>query len=318
MRNFMKGFVLLALCFLIVSGCVSVPSVSVPTPSVNIRVTIVNNTGADIIEVGMFPRGSSNPAEIHLFIGTEDPPLLNGENRIFNIPQVNNYIMYNIISVTRNEDLFRKVDVSITHGMVITFTQSDFVRNVRQPQTTSNITTNNTNNDNYNTPSVSAAYKVGDIGPAGGIIFYDKGNNSQGWRYLEAAPFEAETRAVWSVRDTNVENTQEGIGSGRRNTQLIADAFSRASGEWDTAAQYCDDLVIGGYDDWFLPSTGELDQMYGNLKRRNMGDFRNEWYWSSTQHIWASCQNFSNGSLEDHPKQRRYYVRPIRQVAGSN
>ena len=37
-------------------------------------------------------------------------------------------------------------------------------------------------------------YKVGDEGPAGGIIFYDKGEYSDGWRYLEAAPAD-----VWLV-----------------------------------------------------------------------------------------------------------------------
>lgn len=32
------------------------------------------------------------------------------------------------------------------------------------------------------------AYKIGSDGPAGGIVFYDKGSVSDGWRYLEAAP----------------------------------------------------------------------------------------------------------------------------------
>ena len=31
-------------------------------------------------------------------------------------------------------------------------------------------------------------YQVGNVGPAGGYIFYDKGNDEGGWRYLEAAP----------------------------------------------------------------------------------------------------------------------------------
>ena len=35
-------------------------------------------------------------------------------------------------------------------------------------------------------------YGIGDIGPAGGYIFYDKGSYSDGWRYLEAAPADLE------------------------------------------------------------------------------------------------------------------------------
>jgi len=31
-------------------------------------------------------------------------------------------------------------------------------------------------------------YKIKDRGPAGGIIFYNKGYYSDGWRYMEVVP----------------------------------------------------------------------------------------------------------------------------------
>ncbi|MCL1931244.1 MAG: hypothetical protein FWF55_05470 [Treponema sp.] len=180
------------------------------------------------------------------------------------------------------------------------------------------------------------AYKIGDTGPAGGLIFYDKGNNANGWRYLEAAPEEAESQALWSVHgDTKVDNTQSGIGYGKRNTQLIVETFSKTSGEWDTAAQKADELVFNGFDDWFLPSKAELDQMYGSLKRRNLGNFKDEWYWCSTEtpsneysvftgnYIYANSQNFKDGKMDHDRKNytsgtysRGFNVRPIRQVDG--
>ena len=172
-------------------------------------------------------------------------------------------------------------------------------------------------------------YKIRDTGPAGGLIFYDKGNNQGGWRYLEAAPVEAEFQARWSVRNTKVDNTQVTIGSGKRNTQIIVETFSKASGEWDTAAQQCIDLEFGGFNDWFLPSKDELDQMYGNLKRRNLGDFKS-WYWSSSMYIsfgdaYAHNQSFNDGKMDadritftDSNYPRGLNVRPIRQVPGPN
>ena len=163
------------------------------------------------------------------------------------------------------------------------------------------------------------AYKIGDTGPAGGLIFYDKGDNSDGWRYLEAAPLEAEFQAKWSIRGINADDTKAVIGSGRRNTQFIVEALSKATGEWDTAAQKCDELVFGGFDDWFLPSRDELDQMYGNLKRRNLGDFKDRRYWSSSQYSsrrYIFNQNFETGSIKAEFDYSDYYVRPIRQVPG--
>jgi TolB-like protein len=168
--------------------------------------------------------------------------------------------------------------------------------------------------------STPTAYKVGDTGPAGGFIFYDKGNNNNGWRYLEAAPVEGESsRTRWRVtHNTKVDNTSAAIGSGRRNTQLIVEVLSKTSGEWDNAAQKADDLVLNGFDDWFLPSKDELDQMYGNLKRRNLGDFKNADYWSSTiQSEYIAYQSFGNGGQDNTwSGTQGHYIRPIRQVAG--
>jgi hypothetical protein len=168
------------------------------------------------------------------------------------------------------------------------------------------------------------AYNIGDTGPAGGLIFYDKGDNSDGWRYLEAAPAEAEFRTFWSAHRTRVGNTQETIGSGKQNTQLIVEVFRQTMGEWDTAAQYADDLVFNRFDDWFLPSREELNQMYGRLKRRNLGDFQDDWYWSSSQNNNAGwndqtyAQHFVSGVTDNsYPnKTSIFYVRPIRQVPG--
>ena len=170
---------------------------------------------------------------------------------------------------------------------------------------------------------VVKTYAIGDTGPAGGIIFYDKKSNSGGWRYLEAAPEKAEFQAIWSenvnVRvDDNDYETKKEIGSGKRNTQFIVGKFRQFTGNWNTAAQKTHDLSFNGFNDWFLPSQTELDQIFGNLKRRNLGDFKDEWYWTSTEagSIYAWGQNFKEGKMDDRSKGYKFYVRPIRQVAG--
>ncbi|GHU18491.1 hypothetical protein FACS1894163_10550 [Spirochaetia bacterium] len=172
------------------------------------------------------------------------------------------------------------------------------------------------------------AYKVGDTGPAGGLIFYDKGNSQGGWRYLEAAPANTEKTAVWFARLNNtygLENAglssdeqrtlyMEDIGNGKKNTALLIKAVTNA-GEWDTAAQVCDELVVNGFDDWFLPSFNELSQMYGNLARRELGGFTDDQYWSSSNdRSWgAYTVNFKDGKRDDLDGWDKHRVRAIRQ-----
>jgi len=124
-------------------------------------------------------------------------------------------------------------------------------------------------------------YKIGDTGPAGGIIFYDKGNTDGGWRYLEAAPASSEFSAEWGLAYFSLKTDPE-IGTGRRNTALIIAALNKIRETAGRAARLVDDMNINGFDDWFLPSWNELDLMYLNLHKQGLGGFKNDYYWSSS------------------------------------
>jgi TolB-like protein len=163
-------------------------------------------------------------------------------------------------------------------------------------------------------PFPGGVYIVGKRGPAGGIVFYDKGSVSNGWRYLEAAPADTEFTASWGAYEKNVSGTSTGIGTGKRNTQIIID-FLRGIGENGKAAQRCAQLNIGGFNDWFLPSQDELELMYKNLKQKGLGGFGNDSYWSSSQvdNYDAWYQRFSDGR-QDHfnHKSVPFSVRAVR------
>ncbi|MDR2095076.1 MAG: DUF1566 domain-containing protein [Treponema sp.] len=157
-------------------------------------------------------------------------------------------------------------------------------------------------------------FNVGKAGPAGGTVFYDKGVFSNGWRYLEAAPPETEFKVEWGAAGQTVGGTGTTIGSGKRNTQLIADKL-RQLGESGKAAQLCASLNIDGYKDWFLPSRDELDLMYRNLKMEDLGGFGNGWYWSSSENydIFGWGQRFSTGyQYHKAAKDDAYLVRAVR------
>jgi hypothetical protein len=148
---------------------------------------------------------------------------------------------------------------------------------------------------------IKDSYAVGDTGPAGGIVFYDKGNNSDGWQYLEAAPASTEWKGIaWSVSTADVKGTNVEIGTGKQNTQAIVNS-SLNTGVSYRAAMVCDNLKSGGYDDWFLPSKAELNLMFVYLKEAGIGGFKEDWYWSSSiggnTGVWA--QRFSDGLQED-------------------
>jgi hypothetical protein len=160
----------------------------------------------------------------------------------------------------------------------------------------------------------SGTYDLRDIGPAGGWIFYDKGYYSSGWRYLEAAPVSTEWFGKeWGSYSTLIGGTGTGIGTGQSNTTIIV-TWLNSHSETDRAAQLCDALTEGGYSDWFLPSKGELNLMYENLKVFGVGGFADKSYWSSSEgHAnYAWDQVFYDGFHYDNAKYATDRVRAVR------
>jgi hypothetical protein len=162
-------------------------------------------------------------------------------------------------------------------------------------------------------PDSGKIYKPGDSGPAGGIVFYDKGVFSHGWRYLEAAPTETEFTASWGLNGKEINGTVTAIGGGKRNTQIINEQL-RQTGETGKAAQLCEAINFDGVTGWYLPSKDELDLLYKNLKVKGIGGFTNNRYASSSNDgrniIWV--QSFNNGRQYSLEKNTSYSVRAIR------
>tara|TARA_R110000772_G_scaffold175972_1_gene287680 strand:+ start:484 stop:1389 length:906 start_codon:yes stop_codon:yes gene_type:complete len=151
----------------------------------------------------------------------------------------------------------------------------------------------------------------------GGIIFYLDASGCHG---LIAAPSDQSTGIAWwngSFVDTYAYGN--GIGAGEGNSQGIR--WWQGSCSSCYASELCQNLSLGGYTDWYLPSKYELNLMYENIGQGdalglgNIGNFVNSFYWSSTEtnFVNAWVQSFDSGSRGFVNKDRTYSsVRAVR------
>ena len=175
------------------------------------------------------------------------------------------------------------------------------------------------------TPPTSAAiapisYKVGDIGPGGGIIFYVNKENPAGSTYFEAACAGwsdgacggsdlSDPQPQWGCSGANLSNAGGvAIGTGEQNTTSIVNGCSSTG----IAARIADDLVLGGQSDWFLPSFNEMKEMY--LQKEAIGGFFGKGYWSSSQDGVDTSRRLGFGRAAEgtSPKTYTHFVRPVR------
>jgi len=150
----------------------------------------------------------------------------------------------------------------------------------------------------------------------GGIIFYLDASGCHG---LIAAPSDQSTGIAWwngSYVDTYAYGN--GIGAGEGNSQGIRRWQGTCSSCY--ASELCQDLSLGGYTDWYLPSKYELNLMYENIGQGdalglgNIGNFVNSYYWSSTEGSPSGAwgQSFSVGSQLFGDKVNSVFVRAVR------
>jgi hypothetical protein len=143
---------------------------------------------------------------------------------------------------------------------------------------------------------------------AGGIVFYIDGTGQHG---LVCAPAN-QGYLPWGCAGTEISGTGTAMGTGPLNTAAIV----ASCGEAGIAARVCDDLVLNGYNDWFLPSKDELYFMYLNLHAHALGGFDNYGYWSSSEYNLYSAivLYFNGGFYENRPRDewQQFSVRAVR------
>ncbi len=74
----------------------------------------------------------------------------------------------------------------------------------------------------------------------------------------------------------------EGFGDFYENPSVY-DVYSDTPSDGRFAAKICSDVVINGYDDWFLPSLGELVEVFNEVHQYNLGSLTRLGYWCSTE-----------------------------------
>ena len=165
--------------------------------------------------------------------------------------------------------------------------------------------------------TVNPAGVVGDS-YGGGIVAYilvdgDTGYDASEQHGLIAATADQSIGIQWYHGSYVVTGaTDTAIGTGQANTTAIV----TIQGAGSYAAQLCNDLTEGGYDDWFLPSKDELNKLY--INKNAIGGFTASCYWSSSEYYANSAwwQSFYNAWLQNFydGNQHYYYENPASRV----
>ena len=129
---------------------------------------------------------------------------------------------------------------------------------------------------------VPVFYAVGDVGPAGGVVFHKDGDTC-----YEHAPISSIMVGYWNPQGVNavpltesyVGGLSDAIGSGQENTNNMLEKF----GSGLSSAKRIADYSYGGYSDWFLGSRGEMNALYNFALSKSFSGYPHVFLWESTE-----------------------------------
>jgi hypothetical protein len=247
---------------------------------------------------------------------------------------------YETLTVTDSVTAFTSqgLRITVSKADTITVTTTLSSNSVTYNESPANVTVTQTVTGlvNSETATVTTTYvgnsceyggtcAIGNVAPGGGYVFYVSPTVinvatgiSSGGIYLATAPrtwggTAADPNATWGCSGTNISGTSSDVGSGAENTRLINAGCATAG----IASRLAADSTAEDFTDWFVPSIGELNLIYSNLKVNSLSNLDGTGYWSSTQNATnpttsGVSQDFSMGASGQTNKGNNPSVRPIR------
>lgn len=126
--------------------------------------------------------------------------------------------------------------------------------------------------------STNGEYEIGDKGPAGGIVFQVNPDTKAEFRFAEEHLISGSYE--WGCESTDIPNSSSSNTWMAKNNCTEILKLCNSGG---TAVSVCNNLVFGGFSDWYLPTAADLHNLY-LLKANGQLSYYPVSYWTCTQY----------------------------------